>query len=177
VLEPAIKETEMAKVKWLGEGDEGPEETQAFGKTFKVGESVEITDEEQLNSAKGNQYFDVAGDKSPTIEDDPELMAPIPGPAALGDQVKNAAFGTQEELDAHREMSIEAAERNEEIQAKRGRPRGSKNKSSEEKAAKREAKKASKKTGAKRGPKPGRRATIRPEGGQDTGRHPFLGEK
>jgi hypothetical protein len=118
----------MAKVKWLGEGDAGPEETQAFGRTFRIGEAVDITDEEQLKSATGNQYFDVAGAKNQpeTIEDNPELMAPIPGPAALGDQVKNAAFGTQEELDAHRQMSIEATERNEEIQAKRGRPRGSK---------------------------------------------------
>jgi hypothetical protein len=49
----------MAKVTWLGEGDAGPEETQAFGKTFKLGEPVEITDEEALKSATGNQFFDV----------------------------------------------------------------------------------------------------------------------
>jgi hypothetical protein len=136
----------MAKVKWLGEGDAGPEETQAFGRTFRIGEAVDVTDEEQLKSATGNQYFDVAGAKNQpeTIEDNPELMAPITGPAALGDQVKNAAFGTQEELDAHRQMSIEATERNEEIQAKRGRPRGSKNKPKE--------------AGAKKSAKRGRRA-------------------
>src|SRR5215207_6790462 len=144
----------MAKVKWLGEGDAGPEETQAFGKTFRLGEAVEITDEEQLKSATGNQYFDVAGAKNQpeTIEDNPELMGPVPGPAALGDIVKNAAFGTQEELDAHRQMSIEAAERNEEIQEKRGagRPRGSKNKPREA------GSKKSAKGGAKRGRKAGK---------------------
>jgi hypothetical protein len=150
----------MAKVKWLGEGDAGPEETQAFGRTFRIGEAVDITDEEQLKSATGNQYFDVAGAKNQpeTIEDNPELMAPISGPAALGDQVKNAAFGTQEELDAHRQMSIEAAERNEEIQEKRGagRPKGSKNKPKEAGAKKagkrgRKAGKANVKAGARGG--------------------------
>jgi hypothetical protein len=137
----------MAKVTWLGEGDSGPEETQAYGKTFKVGEAVDIKDENALNSARGNQFFKVAGDKNETIEDNPELM-PVPGqPAALGDVVKNAAFGSEEELENHRQMSIEAAERNDEIQEQarrgRGRPAGSKNKSPS-KASKKGAKKAAK---------------------------------
>jgi hypothetical protein len=141
----------MAKVTWLGEGDAGPEETQAFGKTFKLGEPVEITDEEALKSATGNQFFDVKGakDQPETIEDNPELL-PVSGqPAALGDVVKNAAFGSQEELDNHRQMSIQAAERNDEIQQQtekrgRGRPRGSKNASSGSSKSSRKASKASK---------------------------------
>jgi hypothetical protein len=35
----------MAQVKWLGEGDDGPDEIQAYGRTIKKGESVEINDE------------------------------------------------------------------------------------------------------------------------------------
>jgi hypothetical protein len=141
----------MAKVTWLGEGDAGPEETQAFGKTFKLGEPVEITDEEALKSATGNQFFDVAGAKNQpdTIEDNPELLPVAGQPAALGDVVKNAAFGSQEELDNHRQMSIEAAERNDEIQQQtekrgRGRPRGSKNAASGSKKSSKKASKASK---------------------------------
>ena len=145
----------MAKVTWLGEGESGPEETQAYGKTFKIGEPVEIKDEEALKSATGNQFFDVSGAKNQpdTIEDDPELI-PVPGqPAALGDVVKNAAFGSQEELDNHRQMSIQAAERNDEIQQEtekrgRGRPRGSKSATST-KASKKSSKSSKKGSKAK----------------------------
>jgi hypothetical protein len=149
----------MTKVKWLGEGENGPQQTDAYGQTFKVGEAVDITDDRILDKARGNQYFEVAGDKSETVEDNPGL---IPAPAVAAAEVKNAAFGTQEELDAHRDASIEAAERNDEIQRRGpGRPRGSRN--APKPAG---SKRASKKAGARRGSHANPDAGRAPRGGQ-----------
>jgi hypothetical protein len=138
----------MAQVKWLGEGDDGPDEIQAYGRTIKKGESVEINDERVVRKAVGNKSFEVTGgppDVKPPLEADqiPEFLPPYPGPN-LGEHVKNAAFGSEEEMRLHREASIEQTERFNEIQEKQGnlseeqtkenqdkrgpgRPKGSKN--------------------------------------------------
>lgn len=114
------------KVTWLGDGS-GAEENEFRGVVFKKGEAVDVTDETMIAKAKTNKFFQVGGGKA---QDEPSA-ATIPGPTTAGGEVvRNAAFGTEEELRAHREESEEAAERNDEIQAdaeKRGpgRPRKS----------------------------------------------------
>jgi len=61
----------MPTITWLGEGDEGPQSTTAFGGIeFKVGEAVECKDEKFLARAAKNQYFKVEGweAKEATVE-------------------------------------------------------------------------------------------------------------
>jgi hypothetical protein len=135
----------MAQVKWLGEGDDGPDEIQAYGRTIKKGESVEINDDAVVRKAARNPSFEVTGgppDVKPPEDKDliPEFLPPSPGPNQ-GEHVKNAAFGSEEELRQHREASIDQVERFQEkvggeggeggkdAGEKRGpgRPKGSKN--------------------------------------------------
>lgn len=52
----------MAKITWLGEGDDGPEETEGFkGMKFKKGEAVDCDDPAILATASTNKYFKVEG--------------------------------------------------------------------------------------------------------------------
>lgn len=118
----------MTKVTWLGDGSDS-DESEWNGQTFKKGEAVDVKDERMVEKAKGNPYFKVAGDKSPTVEDNP-ISPPVPGRA--DDQVKNISFGSDRELQAHRENSIarseqhaEFVERAESGSRRRGRPPGS----------------------------------------------------
>lgn len=114
----------MTKVTWLGDGSDAEENTWN-GLTFKQGEAVDVTDEDMLRRAKANPYYKVAGDKTPTIEDNPPTIPPVP---RVDDEPKNAAFGTEEELRNHRELSIERSEAQDayvEQRRPRGRPRKS----------------------------------------------------
>ncbi len=54
-----------------GPGD--PQETEAYGKKFKAGESLEVPGQ-FVDKAKGNPYFDVAGDKAGS---QPEAEEPV----------------------------------------------------------------------------------------------------
>lgn len=49
----------MAKVTWLGEGDNDPKEIVWAGKTFKKGEAVEVDDPRLVEKARGNRFFKV----------------------------------------------------------------------------------------------------------------------
>lgn len=104
----------MAEITWLGEGESGPQETRAYGdRRFKVGEPVEINDEAIIRKARGNRLFEVSGDYEPPEEEGPADEEEIAGlvanasgtPVAIGDVVKNAGFGTEEELRAHAEAT------------------------------------------------------------------------
>ena len=120
----------MTKVTWLGDGT-AEENTNAFG-TFKVGEAVDVNDKtpagkDFVENAKQNRFFKVAGNTNPDAKPGEPDGSP-PASIALGAVVRNAAFGSEEELRAHRETSEEEGEANEELQAERakrgpGRPR------------------------------------------------------
>jgi hypothetical protein len=104
----------MAEITWLGEGESGPQETRAYGdRRFRVGEPVEINDEAIIRKARGNRLFEVSGEYEEPEEQGPADEEEIAGlvanasgtPVAIGDVVKNAGFGTEEELRAHAEAT------------------------------------------------------------------------
>jgi hypothetical protein len=74
----------MAQVKWLGEGDDGPDEIQAYGRTIKKGESVEINDERVVRKAASNKSFEVTGGppdvKPPRRGPDSGVSSAVSGP-------------------------------------------------------------------------------------------------
>lgn len=119
------------KVTWLGEpGSEEGATTEAYGQTFQMGEAVDVTDERTIEKAKGNKFFKVAGDKSPTVETNPELAPTEPVAAHEHDQVENIAFASEERLRAHREASEERSAMHDEAVAagekrRPGRPKKS----------------------------------------------------
>ena len=83
----------MAKVTWLGEGDEGPEETTAFNTAFKKGEAVEVDEKTGwLARAASNRFFKIEGYTKPPpdeAEREPAVHVPpsqqtVPGPVPKG---------------------------------------------------------------------------------------------
>jgi hypothetical protein len=99
-------ESKSTKVTWLGDGSDA-DVNEWNGHTFKKGEAVDVDDEAMVETAKGNRFYDVAGDKSPTVKDNPD--APIL-PGRIDDLPENAAFAPQEQLTARRQESIERQE-------------------------------------------------------------------
>ncbi len=79
---PSFQEDEMAKVTWLGEGEDGPRENVWKGITFKIGEPVETDDLYIYEKASGNRYFKVEGDP-PAAEPTPPVH---PAPSAVSAQ-------------------------------------------------------------------------------------------
>lgn len=53
----------MAKIRWIGEGEDGPRVNTWRGIIFEVGKWVEIEDPHIVAKAKGNPYYEVEGDK------------------------------------------------------------------------------------------------------------------
>lgn len=66
----------MAQVTWLGEGDEGPDETECWGVKFKKGEAVDVNDPAAIATAKTNQYFEVSGDEGTETPEKPVVWPP-----------------------------------------------------------------------------------------------------
>ena len=108
----------MPKITWLGDGS--ADENVWGGLTFKKGEAVTVNDEAMVKKAKANPYFKVSGEKAQASEA-PVVANPLGRP---DDIPENAAFASQEQLDARHDASQELAEQDE---AKRGagRPRKS----------------------------------------------------
>ena len=72
----------MATATWKGEGEGEGAQTTTLGKTFKKGESVEITDYATWKKLKGNAQFDVEGEVEP--EATPDVNTPPSQQSALG---------------------------------------------------------------------------------------------
>jgi hypothetical protein len=74
----------MAKVTWIGEGPDGPQECGEF----KIGEPVEVTDEARLKKYAGNKYYKVEGwepkhDPEPLVHKsavETSAQGPVPKP-------------------------------------------------------------------------------------------------
>lgn len=109
----------MTKVTWLGDGT--ADENKWGGLTFKKGEAVDVTDEQMLKTARKNPYFKVAGEKAK-----PEAPAAANPMGRPDDIPENAAFASQEQLDARHEASQQLAdEQDDEAKRGPGRPRKS----------------------------------------------------
>lgn len=66
----------MARVTWLGEGSDGPQETECWGKTFKVGEAVELDNPQHVETARTNKFFKVEGPTAPVAPAPPVTVPP-----------------------------------------------------------------------------------------------------
>lgn len=108
----------MTKLTWLGDGS--ADENEWNGTVFKKGEAVNVTDEAMVAKAKKNPFFKISGEKA-KADEAPVVANPLGRP---DDIPENAAFASQEQLDARHDASQELAEQDE---AKRGagRPRKS----------------------------------------------------
>lgn len=75
----------MAKITWLGEGPDGPQENTWAGKTFKVGEAVDIDDLWMIEKAQNNRFYSVTG--APQKQDSLALGQKLnPAPSTVGSQ-------------------------------------------------------------------------------------------
>lgn len=109
----------MAKVTWLGDGS--ADENTWNGIVFRKGEAVDVTDEEMLKTARSNPFYKVAGGNAKA-----EAPAVAVNPLGRPDDIpENAAFASQEQLDARHEASQQLADEDEEAKRGRGRPRKS----------------------------------------------------
>jgi hypothetical protein len=109
----------MTKVIWLGDGS--ADENEWNGVVFRKGEAVDVTDEQMLKTARYNPFFKVAGEKAKG-DDAPSAPNPMGRP---DDIPENAAFASQEQLDARHEASQQLAEQDDEEKRGPGRPRKS----------------------------------------------------
>lgn len=102
----------MAKITWLGDGS--ADENVWNGLTFRQGEAVNVTDEAMIETAKNNRFFKVAGEKAKADEGAP-AGEPLMG--RPDDIPENAAFASQEQLDARHDASVDAQRQDEDKRA------------------------------------------------------------
>lgn len=50
-----------AKITWIGEGEDGPQETTLGSHKMPLGEAVEVSDPAVIETARGNRFFKVEG--------------------------------------------------------------------------------------------------------------------